>query len=73
MDSQKSESLTSLFMSDELDIYALTIVSAGNNVALYVHIFLHDINTNLQYQQQHIHLFAMEIAAAFLDACIDSI
>lgn len=59
-------------MSEELDIYAITIISAGNTIALYVHIFLHDINTNLQYQQQHIHLFAMEIAGASLDACIDS-
>lgn len=62
MDSQKSESLISLFMSNELEMYALTIISTDNEIALYVLIFLHDIKTNLQYQQPHIHLFAMEIA-----------
>lgn len=49
-------------MSNELEMYALTIISTDNEIALYVLIFLHDIKTNLQYQQPHIHLFAMEIA-----------
>lgn len=62
MDSQKSESLISLFMSNELEMYALTIISTDNEIALYVLIFLHDIKTNLQYQQPQLHLFAMEIA-----------
>lgn len=61
MDSQKSESRTSLFMSNYLKMYALTIISTDNDIALYVLIFLHDIKTNLQYQQPHIHLFAMEM------------
>lgn len=34
-------------MSDELDNNALTIISTGNNIALSVYIFLHDINTNI--------------------------